>query len=184
MSSEEPLYSILEFILNKASAAELEVIAEALKRRQGPGKAFGGINPRSMAERMAKNVEQQLGGMLDVHSISRQIVTDIVKQREPNISDEELEVLLEHWLPSAAEKSETGGQKAIPPDVLVTMVSQYLESEKGTLSRDQEKELPSDWRSRYRDSFPDHVRALIQAHLNGETNEVDFWKKLIASLNQ
>ena len=128
MSSDEPLYTVLEFILNRATSAELEVIAEAVKRRQSPGRGLGGISPRGMAENVAEEVKQQLEGMLDVQTISRQIVTDLIRQKEPNISDEELEVLLDTWLPGTArarrdetqpaDQMQGQGPETVPPDVL------------------------------------------------------------------
>jgi hypothetical protein len=197
MSSEEPLYSIIEFILNRATPAELEVIAEAVKRRQHPGKGLGGISPRGMAENIAKKVKQQLGGMLDVRTISRQIVTDLIRQKEPNISDRELEVLLDNWLPGTAparqegsEPAEPAGQDQAPapeqlaPDMLITMISQYVSARRGTLPREEEDKLPKNWQSRYWESFPDTIRRCIREHLNGQLSEVDFWDSVISSLGK
>ena len=195
MSSEEPLYSVIEFILNRASAAELEVIAEAVKRRQHPGKGLGGISPRSMAENVAEKVKQQLGGMLDVHTISRQIVTDLIRQKEPNISDRELEVLLDNWLPGTARARKQGSQPAetaesdqasapeqLAPDMLITMISQYVSARQGTLPGEEEDKLPKNWQSRYWESFPDTIRRRIREHLNGQLSQVEFWDSVISSL--
>jgi hypothetical protein len=197
MSSDEPLYSVIEFILNRASSAELEVIAEAVKRRQSPGRGLGGISPRGMAENVAQEVKQQLGGMLDVHTISRQIVTDLIRQKEPNINDGELEVLLDNWLPGtarargpAAELDGTpdrGGapeQEKTAPDVLITMISQYVSARQGTLSEEEKDRLPDDWQSRFWSSFPDAIRGRIREHLNGRLTEVEFWNSVIASLDK
>jgi hypothetical protein len=197
MSSEEPLYTIIEYILNRASSAELEVIAEAVKRRQSPGKGLGGISPRGMAENAAKKVKQQLGGMLDVRAISRQIVTDLIRQKEPNISDKELEVLLNTWLPGtahtrgdAAQAAEPAGQRrgqgreGAAPDVLVTMISQYVSARQSTLPPEEQDKLPKNWQSQYWESFPDKIRGLIREHLNGRLNEVEFWDSVISSLDQ
>ncbi|UCF97203.1 MAG: hypothetical protein JSV89_18830 [Spirochaetaceae bacterium] len=218
MSKEEPLYSILDYILNRATSAELEVIAEALQRRQSSGKGIGGISPRSMAENVAEKVRQQLEGMLDVHTISRQIVTDLIRQKEPNISDEELEVLLNNWLPGSArardikERSERPGPngapqagedrgvrpsgvrpsgqmrdrqgESVPPDVLITMVSQYVSARRGNLQQAEQDRLPKDWQSQYWESFPDHIRVRIRDHLNGRLDEVEFWDSIISSLGQ
>ncbi len=181
MNSEEPLYTILDYILNKATSKELEVIAEAVQRRRRPGKGPGGLSPRGMAENMAESVKRQLGGMLDVHAISRQIVSDLVRQKEPNISEEELEVLLSHWLPGSARGKDQEQHKELPPDVLVTMVSQYLNAERGTLAPEEEKKLPENWKSQYWDTFPQRVRSLLRAHLGGEMDEVEFWNTLITS---
>jgi len=186
MNTDEPLYTVIEFILNRATSAQLEVIAEALKRRQKPGKELGGISPRGMAENMAEQVKEQLGGMLDVHAISRQIVSDLIRQKEPNISDEDLEVLLKNWLPGSArsESEETAEQEQIPPDLLITMVSQYVSARRGTLAPQEQGKLPENWQSRYWESFPEQLRAQIRAHLSGQLNEVDFWDSVISSLNQ
>jgi hypothetical protein len=197
MSSDEPLYSVIEFILNRASSAELEVIAEAVKRRQSPGKGLGGIDPRGMAENVAAKVKQQLGGMLDVHAISRQIVTDLIRQKEPNISDKELEVLLDNWLPGTArtrarasqpegppEQGEAPKQQQMAPDVLINMISQYVSARRGTLSKEEMDRLPKNWQSRFWSSFPDEIRGRIREHLNGRLTEVEFWDSVIASLDK
>jgi len=197
MSSEEPLYSVIEFILNRASSEELEVIAEAVKRRQSPGKGLGGISPRGMAENVAEKVKQQLGGMLDVHAISRQIVTDLIRQKEPNISDRELEVLLDNWLPGTArtraqaaqadgppEQGEAPNPEQMAPDVLITMISQYVSARQGTLSREEKDRLPGDWQSRFWSSFPDEIRGRIREHLNGRLTDVEFWDSVISSLDK
>ncbi len=197
MSCEEPLYSVIEFILNRASSEELDVIAEAVKRRQHPGKGLGGISPRGMAERVAGKVKEQLGGMLDVRSISRQIVTDLIRQKEPNISDRDLEVLLDNWLPGTArarrqeaqseqqaEQNQDPTQRRLAPDVLVTMISQYVAARQGTLPREEQDKLPKNWQSRYWESFPDKVRGRIREYLNGRLTEVQFWDSVISSLDQ
>ena len=193
MSTDEPLYSVIEFILNRASSAELEVIAEAVKRRQSPGKGLGGISPRGMAENVAAEVKEQLGGMLDVRSISRQIVTDLIRQKEPNISDRELEVLLDNWLPGTARPpgkeppAGPSGQEPAPghlaPDVLVTMISQYVAARRGTLPEEEQDKLPKKWQTRYWESFPDQIRGRIRDHLNGQLTEVEFWDSVISSLD-
>jgi hypothetical protein len=198
MSSDEPLYTVIEFILNRASSAELEIIAEAVKRRQKPGKGLGGINPRGMAENVAAKVREQLGGMLDVRSISRQIVTDLIRQKEPNIGDRELEVLLNNWLPGtargdadaaseagpAAEQPPTQGAQRMAPDVLITRISQYVAARRGTLPQEEQNKLPRDWQSRFWETFPDPVRGRIREHLNGRLSELEFWDAVISSLDQ
>jgi hypothetical protein len=194
MSSDEPLYTVIEFILNRASSAELEIIAEAVKRRRKPGKGLGGINPRGMAENVAAKVREQLGGMLDVRSISRQIVTDLIRQKEPNISDRELEVLLDNWLPGtarrdpvpASEPEQTPAQEAqrLAPDVLISRISQYVAARQGTLPQEERDKLPKNWQSRLWETFPDPIRGRIREHLSGRLSEVEFWDAVISSLDQ
>jgi hypothetical protein len=194
MNPDEPLYSVIEFILNRASSEELEVIAEAVRRRREPGKGLGSISPRGMAENVAAKVKEQLGGMLDVRSISRQIVTDLIRQKEPNISDRDLEVLLDNWLPGSATPRTATAQQAEPqeaevgermaPDVLITMISQYVAARQGTLSREEREKLPKNWQTRYWDAFSDPIRGKIREHLSGRLPEVEFWNAIISTLDK
>lgn len=185
MGSDEPLYFVIDYILNKAAAAELEVIAEALKRRTAETKGFGGISPRSMARSMAQNIAKRLSGSLDAEGIARKIVSDLVRQKEPSISDEELEVLLSRWLPAKERGKQAGGPaqaQSKPPNLLVNEVATYLAAEAGALSEQERRQLAPDWKTRYWESFPLAVRALIQERRQNKISELDFWQRLIADL--
>jgi hypothetical protein len=187
MSTHDPLYDLIDFILNKATSAELEVVTEALKRRAADTKGFGGLSPRSMAQNMARSIQAQLGESLDVGQIARKIVSDLVRQKEPAMSDEELEVLLNNWLPRTSRQGQAQGPNQAqpsPPDVLVSRVATYLASELGTLAQREAGELPADWKARYWESFPVAIRALIQERLQNRIAEVAFWERLIAALQR
>lgn len=177
MTPDDPLYSILDYILNRATSAELEAIGEALKRRQQPRKGLGGISPRGMAERVAKTVGEQLGGMLDVNQMARKIVADLIRAKEPGIGERELAVLLDNWLPQSGKKRDQ-----TPPDVMITMVSQYVDAHRGTLPPEQARQLPQDWQKRYWESFTPELRTLIEGFLGGRVDEVEFWSKVIAGV--
>jgi hypothetical protein len=179
MSPDDPLYAILDYILNRATTGELAAIGEALKRRQQPKKGLGGISPRGMAETVAKTVRTQLGGMLDVHQVARKIVADLIRDKEPNIGERELAVLLDSWLPEPGKRA-----KNAPPDVMLTMVSHYVSAHNGSLSAEQLKQLPQGWQSRYWEAFSPDLRALIEAFLAGRIGEVDFWSRVIAGVGE
>lgn len=179
MSPDDPLYSILDYILNRATSAELEAIGEALKRRQQPRKGLGGISPRGMAERVARTVSEQLGGMLDVNQVARKIVADLVRAKEPNIGERELAVLLDNWLPTSEKK-----RAQTPPDVMITMVSQYVDAHRAALPPEQAQQLPRDWQKRYWEAFSPELRALIERFLAGSVDEVDFWARVIAGVGE
>jgi hypothetical protein len=185
MGIDDPLYYVLDFVLNKATSAELEVIAEALKRRTADVKGFGGLSPRSMARNMAQNIQKQLGGSLDVGQIARKIVSDLVRQKEPGIGEEQLEILLNSWLPGTARRQQAQAQgqaETMPPDELVSRVATFMAAELGTLSGSEAGELPEGWQAQYWESFPRAVRALIEQRLQNKIAEVAFWEKLIAAL--
>jgi hypothetical protein len=187
MSIDDPLYFVLDFVLNKATSTELEVIAEALKRRTADVKGFGGLSPRSMARNMAQNIQKQLGGSLDVGQIARKIVSDLVRQKEPGIGEEQLEILLNNWLPGTTRRQQAQGPEQaqpIPPDMLVSRVATFLAAELGTLNEREAGELPEGWKTQYWESFPHAIRALIEQRLQNKIAEVAFWEKLIAALQR
>lgn len=188
MADRETLYHILDYILNKATSDELGVISEALKRRSAERRSLGGIDPRGMAESMARNVRDQLGRLGDIGGIARKMVADIIREKEPGITDEELKVLLDTWLPGtrapgrAMDEPPQESEESVPPDVLITMVSQFLAATTGTMTADERHDLPEDWRERYWERFPHPVRDLIDAHLGGGLGEVEFWRRLVQSV--
>lgn len=184
MSNKGKLYQILDYILNQASSAELDVITEALKRRTPqPGQGIGGINPQGLAQNLAKDIQDQLTESLDIQRISRNIVTELIRQQEPEISDEELNVLLDHWLPEK-ENASSERIRGAPPDVLISMIAQYIAFKQGKMSKEEEKELPENWIHRYWEAFPEVSRALIIDYLNGKIDEVHFWEKIINTSDQ
>jgi hypothetical protein len=193
MADKEALYQILDYILNQATTDELQVISEALKRRASDRKMLGGLDPRSMAESMARNVKEQVAKMGDIGEIARKMVADMIRQKEPGISQKDLEVLLNHWLPGTrrAESGPTPGPEArqppgmqggTPPDLLISRVSQFIGASRGTLSAGERSELPAGWREQYWESFPHSVRELVNAHLEGHLDEVEFWQHILAAV--
>jgi hypothetical protein len=179
MADREKVFEVLDFILNRASSGELAVIQEALKRRRG-GSALGGLNPVGLAQNLAREIQGQLDASFDIQQVSRKIVADLIRRQEPNIKEKELEVLLDTWLPSGARER----QEAPPPDVLLTMISQYVSFRQGRLPDAEQRELPEDWTEKYWHSFPEAVRLLITRLRNGQCDEVTFWRDIIASLGK
>ena len=177
MTDKEKIYEVLDFILNRATSAEIEVIQEALKRRRG-GRALGGLNPVGLAQGLAKEIQSQLDASFDIQQVSRKIVTDLIRQQEPNITDRELEVLLDTYLPTGARAK----KEAPPPDVMITMISQYISRRQGKPADAEQQELPAGWEEQYWQSFPPGVQARITRFLRGESDEVSFWRDIVAGL--
>jgi uncharacterized protein with HEPN domain len=176
MDQNDPLYVVLDFILNQATTAQLEVIGEALKKRSADLPAQEGLNPRRMAQRLSRNIIKQLGASLDVSQIARRIVRDLIKHKEPGIQEREVEILLDNWLPGTRKAVPTG---KLPPDALVSMVATFLAAERGNLGAEESRDLPADWKERYWQSFPPEVREAIEELRRGEIDEARFWAGLV-----
>ena len=160
------------------------MITEALKRRTKDSfKGPGGVGPKAMAQSMAKRIQSQLGASFNVGEISRKIVSDIIRQKEPGITERELEVLLDKWLPKR-EKAAPEKDLPLPPDVLITMITQYIAYKREKMSEEEEKELPKDWTHKYWQAFTQSARTLITSLLNDDLDEKEFWAEIIKSLDQ
>jgi hypothetical protein len=175
MDPNDPLYPVLDFILNQATSAQLEVIAEALRRRSADLPGGKGLDPRRMAQRLSRNILKQLEGSLDIPQIARRIVRDLIKSKEPGIQDREVEVLLDNWLPGTRQSPSPAG---LPPDALASMVATFLAAERGTLSPEDSRDLPADWKERYWRSFPPEVQKAIEELRRGGVDEARVWAAL------
>jgi len=184
MGEQDKLYLVLDYILNQATSRELEVIGEALKRRtSSPAKGPGGMDIRGMARRLAGSIEEQLGSSLNVRNISRKIVGDLIRQKQPGISEQELKDLLDRYLPAESPPG-AGKPGGIPPDVLITMITQYLDDKLGRLSPKERQELPPDWSQRYWEAFPSALKQRIGELLSGRISEGQFWEQTVKTLGQ
>ena len=182
MDENDPLYLVLDYILNKATSAQLEVIGEALKRRAVDAPGPASFSPRNMAQRLSRNIEQQLGASLDVPQIARKIVRDLIRQKEPGIKEQEIEVLLDNWLPGTRRRSTPAA--GLPPDALIAMVATFLSAERSGLSPEETRDLPEGWKDRYWQSFPPAVQGAIEELRQGRVSESSFWETLIERLQK
>ena len=105
------IYPILEYILNEADTDDLAAIKEALKRREKQ-QAFGGVNIQNVARQTGRSIEEQVGASVEsIRDMIRNYAVQIIKGQAPEIGDEQLETLLESWIPDPGKKSR-GGQSA------------------------------------------------------------------------
>ena len=142
--SRKELEFILDYILNKAEAAEFEVIAKACERRGRDIKAFeslGGEGPAAMARRMAGELQQNVGATMEsVRGTVRGFVEDIVRKNAPEISEEQLSALLEEYAPTHGASPKGGAAKGerrgavggkagspLPPEALLGMATSFVE---------------------------------------------------------
>jgi len=173
------LYEILDFILNKADSSELGAIRKALERRlRGPdGLGHLGIDARAMAEETARGVAQHVTWSSDyIRSMVRDFAADIIQKNAPELKDADIETLLEAWLDSNKTP-----ERELPPDLLKTMVKQFIAYATGVMSASEQvtlnEEMP-DWTEKYWKNFPENVRRLVSLFLTGKLEEERFLEYL------
>ena len=119
----DDLYKVLDFILNRATDGEVEVILNAVKKRYKTAEGAGAMGTRigSVARETAKQVQNQFGfSMEGIHGQVKDMVVRILRQHAPELSDKDIDTLLEAWVPEPGSKSrgmakDIGGVSESPP---------------------------------------------------------------------
>ena len=186
-SDNPELHRIVDYILNRAGPGELDVLRAALDRRQGSEVQSGrpeDMDFQEMARRTISGHDGLQGHMQmpDVKSMTRRLVTGMLKAEAPGISDQEVEILLDRWVPDP-EKQSAGREAELPRDVFYNMVRQFLHYSDGRMT-DRElrqlKEAMHDWPKRYWEVFSDRTRHLLAHCIEGKISEDAFWRDLQA----
>ena len=175
--SRKELEFILDYILNKAEAAEFEVIAKACDRRGRDIKAFeslGGEGPAAMARRMAGELQQNVGATMEsVRGTVRGFVEDIVRKNAPEISEEQLSALLEEYAPTHGASPKGGAVggatgSPLPPEALLGMATSFVEYSRGAMPPSRQRELWESsprWQDEYWAAFPAGIKSLVKAYI-------------------
>jgi hypothetical protein len=179
MIRDKELAAIVDFILNRAGARELEVIREALKKRSGGFRPEGGIDSldfKSMAQEMMQGFAEKFGAGADIHGMTRRLVTNMILETVPEIPVHELEVLLDKWVPDPRKKAQ-GKEDGLPPEALYAMIRQFADYSVGRMSeadvREMKKSMP-DWTQRYWDIFSQDTKMLIKELIEGRMDPGTF----------
>ncbi len=200
------LTEVLDYILNRASEAEFEVIRKACERRQNDLGRFarvGGMGPNGLAARMADTMNDSLAKTMDgMRRSVRAYVAEIIRREAPEISDEELAALVEMSIPSGDANGSAGagpsggaalvdhdaralGARELPPEALAVMAEEYLRCSLGAMTGPERQALwdeMGDWQAAYWRAFPPAMKALIQARLDGKLDDERFWAAALGAL--
>ncbi len=160
------------------------MIRSALDRKQAGSvdtQSPGAMDFNEMARRTISGHGGLQGHMQmpDVKSMTRRLVANMIKAEAPNITEKELEILLDQWAPDAPGK--VGREKELPREVWLSMVRQFLLYGTGRLSQREQRELKStmpDWTDRYWSLFSEQTRQLLTDCIKGQIPEDEFWKMI------
>ncbi len=200
------LYDVVEFVLNEATEDELEVVRAALKRRIEGSDARGpmGLSPTRLAQQTAASVQKQLGGSLgSIREMVRRFAGEIIRKQAPGLTEEQVNGLLESWVPDREGTHEAGGPaqpsfegralqaeggrggKRLPPKAVVTMISQFVAYATESMPISEQVKLRDgigDWQRKYWERFTPRVRDLISLFLSGSLEKDIFWERIFGEL--
>lgn len=197
--SRKELEFILDYILNKADSSEFEVIAKACARRSRDQSRFaglGGEGPSAMAQRMSRELQSGVGASLDsIRELVRNYITEMIHKEAPEITEEQIAAYLEEVTPSreggnplaesGSEESQGPLQSNIPPDALLSMVTDFIDYSSGGMKPSKQQELWAmnpRWQDQYWASFPPQLKALVKAYLDGRIESETLGTALVSLL--
>lgn len=171
--NKKAIRRIIDEFFENASQEDLIELQSLLEKRE-KSNSINGINPQAMASKYAKNLYKQMGLTTEqITRSARDAVRTMILQYDPNIPEEQIDVLLDQWVPKKRES-----WKKIPPDVLKTMISQFAAYGRGELSQQQLNDFPKDWAKKYWNNFPEEIQRLIEAYIKDRIDSQLFWNSV------
>ncbi len=175
MAFDKELYRTVDYILNRASERDLDAVQAALETRQRDSRnRLSSGNIRGMAHDLAGAVSQQLESIGDINEMTKNYIREMVRKTVPEIPEEQLELMLEEWVP---DRRRQVSEENLPRDVVRSMVVQFVDYSVGRMTDKDKAELKKDWSRRYWSAFSQRTRGLIRELLMGAINEKQFWAR-------
>ena len=172
MSIHSKVTEMIEFILNGATKYELELLGEALKKRSEREQGLGQLDFQYMARSMAEGFQKKMGLDSDtINQMSRRLVTEMIRTETPEISEKEIKVLLDKWVPGKDARKGSG----IPKEMQLAMITQFVSYSSGEMSEQEKKMFPEGWAEKYWEAFQPEVQRLIKDHLTDKIGKNEFW---------
>jgi hypothetical protein len=199
--ADPELVKVLDYILNRCDENAIEAVSAAVVRRKRDLTMFGGMgklpDPKKMAKELASqiNVNATIGGLTDT---VREMAERIIREEAPELDDEQVAALTRAWVPAKAGGQVAGnagdggpaGEGAIPPagppDLLVSMIGQFISYSRGSMDPGEEQSLRAEmgaWPERYWKAFPQVIRSIISDYLKGEISDGEFNNKIGTALS-
>lgn len=186
--AKEELSRVLDYVLNKASLKEVEVILKACERRQEDELRYaglGGLNPEALAGKMAEYVQGGVEESMEGLRLSlRDYVERIIRQKEPGLSSKDMKTILDNYLPDRSKNTQTSDfDTDMNPELLAAMVRDFCDFSLGKMLPSKQKELwdyLGDWKTVYWKAFPPSIKALIKAFLEDRIGEEEFWTAIFS----
>jgi hypothetical protein len=174
----------LDYILNRCDENSIEVVSAAIVRRRRDLAMFGGATNIPDPQRMAKELSGKIniGSSIDgLKQSVREMTVRIIKQEAPELGDEQIEELTRAWIPGESGSGGSGGGSKLPPDLLGSMIDQFVSFSRGTMSKAEDKKLRDEmgsWPERYWKAFPQVVKLIITDYIKDKITEDEFNSKM------
>ncbi len=177
MSFDDKKRQILEDYLKNATPEERRELNDLLKSRQKvcmEDFKTGGFNMdvNKLARNMSRQINEQLGmADINIKKMAKDLVVQLAYQYKPDITQKELAAIIKQMVPEKKKNI----SKIIPPEILKSMIVQFISYSTGTMSKKDQAQLPEGWARIYWDAFSPDIRNLITAYLKNGIDNRNFW---------
>lgn len=187
------LMQVLQYILKKAQSDELSMIKSALEARQAQGpKSIQDLNFQEMAKDMSEQITRRFGlgrGADDVRNMAKRLVTDLIKDRVPDIPEQDLQILVNEWTSGGkqARGGRTGKEELLPPEAIESMIDQFVRYSLQMMPEVEQRELKQslpDWVDQYWNIFSSDTKHLIKDLLEARLDTREFWTRIHQKLDR
>lgn len=164
INRQQYIEEITAFILKSATEGELDILDAAIKRR-GRVNSPEDIKFSNLAQNL---IDQNNFEMPDFHDMSRDMIKNIILENVEEISKNDLDILLDHYTPDPAKKRED--EKNIPPEMLQSMIKQFIAFSVGRMDKMEEAELRHtlpNWPEKYWQIFSPETQSWIKNTIKG-----------------
>jgi len=183
------LIQALDYILNKSNEAGIEALAEAVVRRRRDLTVFSAVgsmpDPQRMAKEITEKINDGVGGSIEgMRRTVQDMIIKLLKQHAPELNDRQINELCQAWLPDGIGTKQ-GLQSDLPPDVLLSMIEQFVSYSHGEMRKSVDKGLRDEmgaWPERYWNSFPGVIRQIITDYLKNKISEKEYKSRIAIAL--
>jgi hypothetical protein len=191
--AEPELVRVMDYILNRCDERDIEAVAAAVVKRRRELAMFGGAQNLPDPQRLARGLSDQMNIGASMEGVRRSIqemAVRIIRQEAPELKDEQVAELIGAWIPGSksggGEADSPGNNRKLPPDILESMIDQFVAFSTGRMNPDEDKNLRNEmgaWPDRYWKAFPQVIRLIIRDFLNGEVEEGEFRSRIETALS-
>jgi len=180
MANPELVRSI-DYILNRCTERDLDVVAAAVVKRRRQIALFGETGAIPDPQKLAKNLSAEINMSGAIDGMRKQIrdyAINIIKREAPELNDAQIAELTAAWIPEPGRSADRGG---IPKKMLRSMIDQFIDFSLGRMEEEEDAALRAEmgpWPDKYWKSFPKVVRSLISDFLKGQISEKDFMSRM------
>jgi len=205
---QSELMAVLDYVLNRCTLREIDALEAAVERRRKDLSASTGIislDPGRAARQMSGAVQDSINSSMDsIRNTFREFAANMIRKEAPELSQEQMEELIDAWIPQYMEMNEKGRVSAssdrgspagpsvpgrysglarkglingVPSDAMYGMICQFVSYSGGTMSLGDEaalREAVGDWTTVYWKKFPVEIRELVKLFLAGSLTGAEF----------